>query len=76
MQIACSPETWREIAEKATVDARNGDAKAREWLASYLVGKPEGLAPTLKRLAIEDAAGIEDGISKNDIFTVELDNLV
>src|SRR4030042_1960910 len=76
MQVACSPEDWREVVEKAIADAKNGDAKAREWLAGYLVGKPEGLAPTLKRMAIEDAAGIEDGISKNDIFTVELDNLV
>ena len=75
-RVACSPEIWREIIEKAVVDAKNGDAKAREWLASYLVGKPEGLAPTLKRMAIEDAAGIEDGISQSDIFSVELDNLM
>ena len=75
MQISCSPEKWREIIEKAVTDAKNGDAKAREWLASYLMGKPEGLAPTLKRVAIEDAAGIEDGISKNDIFFAGLDNM-
>ena len=76
MQVACSPETWREIVEKAIVDAKNGDAKAREWLASYLVGKPEGLAPTLKRMAIEDAAGIEDGIRESDITMAGLENLV
>ena len=75
MQLACSPETWREIVEKAVTDAKSGDAKAREWLAGYLVGKPEGLAPTLRRMAIEDAAGIEGGISKNDIVMAELDNL-
>ena len=69
---------WRkgeEIVEKAVADAKNGGPKAREWLAGYLVGKPEGLAPTLKGMAIEDAAGIEDGISKDDILMAGLDSL-
>jgi hypothetical protein len=75
MQVACSPEEWREIVGKAVTDAKNGDAKARDWLSNYLLGKPEGLAPTLRKMAIEDAAGIEDGISKNDIFFTGLDNM-
>lgn len=39
---ACPPETWREIVERAIEDAKAGDAKARDWLASYLVGRPDG----------------------------------
>jgi hypothetical protein len=37
-----SLDRWREIVERAVAEASKGDAKAREWLASYLVGKPNG----------------------------------
>src|SRR5690606_19373307 len=40
VMTACNLDTWREIVERAVDDARNGDAKARDWLTSYLVGKP------------------------------------
>lgn len=56
---ACPPDTWREIVAKAVDDARAGDAKARDWLAAYLVGKPEAAAKTLHALAVEDAAGTD-----------------
>jgi hypothetical protein len=32
------PERWKRICEKAAALAEEGDAKAREWLARYLVG--------------------------------------
>lgn len=53
----CPPETWREIVAKAVDRARHGDEKAREWLASYLVGKPAHEATTLHALAVEEEAG-------------------
>ncbi len=53
----CSPEKWREIISRAVDDARAGDAKARDWLASYLVGRPESAAQTLHKLAVEEEAG-------------------
>ena len=31
---------WRDIVERAVADAKDGDAKAREWLSNYLLGKP------------------------------------
>jgi hypothetical protein len=34
-------DDWRKIVEKAARQAMAGDAKAREWLSGYLVGKPE-----------------------------------
>jgi hypothetical protein len=41
---ACPPETWRQVCQRAVDDARAGDAKARDWLAKYLLGaKPLGL---------------------------------
>jgi hypothetical protein len=64
---SCSPETWKEIVDKAVVDAKAGDSKAREWLSFYLVGRPGQTAPTLRQMAIDNAAGIEDGISQNEI---------
>ncbi len=42
---ACPLETWAEIVEKAVSDAREGDDKARHWLASFLIGSPKGPAP-------------------------------
>ena len=37
---AVPPEKWREIVEKAVQRAVSGDSEAREWLGSYLIGKP------------------------------------
>jgi len=34
-----SIDDWREIASRAVVDAKSGDARAREWLAKYLIGE-------------------------------------
>jgi hypothetical protein len=31
---------WRKIIRRAVADALDGDHKAREWLAAYLLGKP------------------------------------
>ncbi len=56
---ACPPDTWREIVGKAVEDAKAGDPKAREWLASYLMGRPEHKAHSLHRLAVEDATGAD-----------------
>ena len=69
--VACPPETWQAIVEKAVEDAKTGDAKAREWLSSYLLGKPEQTAPTLKEMAIDEAAGVEE-ISDTDIMLASL----
>jgi hypothetical protein len=48
---ACTPETWREIIDRAVADA-----KAREWLAGYLVGKPANIAVTVHGIAVEEEA--------------------
>lgn len=52
---AVSLETWREIVDKATVDAKNGDGKAREWLTRYLVGETP---LSLTALAVRDLLGV------------------
>jgi len=35
-----SLKEWREIVVKAIEQAKRGDAKARQWLSDYLLGKP------------------------------------
>jgi len=71
MKTACPPETWKEVVSKAIEDAKKGDAKAREWLASYIVGKPEHTAPTLKQIAIDEAAGVDE-IKESDLLLASL----
>ena len=56
---ACPPDVWQEIVAQAVQDAKAGDAKARDWLAAYLVGRPDAAAVTLHRLAVEDEAGTD-----------------
>jgi len=56
---ACPQDAWREIVARAVADAKAGDAKARDWLAAYLVGRPEAAAVTLHTLAVEDEAGTD-----------------
>ena len=42
----CSLEDWQEICGRAVTDAKNGDAKAREWLGKHLMGAVKAEAPT------------------------------
>ena len=39
---AVPPEAWKRIVARAVEDGEKGDAKARDWLAAYLIGKPAG----------------------------------
>lgn len=35
-----SSDAWKRICERAVKDAEAGDARARQWLSEYLLGKP------------------------------------
>ena len=54
---SCSTNDWQEIVSKAVDDAKGGDAKARAWLAGYLVGEPGARGEMLHTIAVEVAAG-------------------
>lgn len=54
---ACNLDEWREIVEKAVADAKAGDAKAREWLAAYVVGRPTREAPSALALLVDELVG-------------------
>jgi hypothetical protein len=74
---ACPPETWRAIVERAVADAMAGDAKAREWLAHYLVGKPDSVAATLHALAVDAELGadpVAESITRRRLDGFDLPN--
>lgn len=52
---ACSLEDWQQIVARAVADAKNGNAKAREFLARYLLGD----GPVLSELAALDEVGLD-----------------
>jgi hypothetical protein len=54
---SCSTDDWQEIVARAVDDAKGGDAKARAWLAGYLVGEPGSRGELLHTIAVEVAAG-------------------
>ena len=39
-ESTCPFDVWREIVLKAVEQAKRGDARARQWLSDYLIGKP------------------------------------
>jgi hypothetical protein len=39
----CPLERWAVIAHRAVTAAERGDARAREWLSTFLLGKPDQL---------------------------------
>ncbi|HPB85850.1 MAG TPA: DUF5681 domain-containing protein [Paludibacteraceae bacterium] len=39
-ESVCTFDVWREIVAKAVEQAKRGDARARQWLSDYLMGKP------------------------------------
>jgi hypothetical protein len=59
-------ERWRAIVEKAVEQAASGDAKAREWLAGYLMPRP-GEGSPLAEAAAAAVVGFdpfEDDVAK------------
>lgn len=40
MATIVDDEAWESIVKKATLDAAGGDAKARQWISSYMLGMP------------------------------------
>lgn len=55
---AVTLDAWREIVQRAIEDAKNGEAKARDWLAKYLLGDSP---PSLLELAAREEAGLTPG---------------
>ena len=54
---AVTLDDWQEVVASTLQAAKDGDASARNWLAQYLVGKPEGKAPTPLTVVVQQWSG-------------------
>lgn len=50
-------DTWGEVVDSAVTRAKAGDAQARMFLASYLIGKPAADAPTPLTVMVQAIGG-------------------
>ena len=55
---------WRSVVKGALQAAKSGDAQARNWLAQYLVGRPEGKAPTPMKIVVQQLSGADPVVEK------------
>lgn len=64
LNAAVPLDTWQSICKRAAVDALAGDAKAREWLAKWLLGLESRLLTVL--------AAEESGADLADVANAEI----
>ena len=55
---------WRSVVNGALQAAKSGDPQARNWLAQYLVGRPEGKAPTPINIVVQQLSGADPVVEK------------
>ena len=61
---AVTLEDWRDVVNGAKTAAKAGDPQARAWLAQYLMGRPEGKAPTPLNIVVQQLNGADPLIDK------------
>jgi hypothetical protein len=58
----CTPDEWKIVCAVALSRAKAGDAKAREWLGNYIIGKPiekhEVSGPDGGAIEVANVAGV------------------
>ena len=63
-------DDWRDVVAGTLQAAKGGDAQARNWLAQYLIGRPEAKAPTPLTVVVQQLNGIDplvDRLAKRTI---------
>jgi hypothetical protein len=55
---------WRGVVNGALQAAKAGDPQARNWLAQYLIGRPEGKAPTPMHIVVQQLNGVDPVVEK------------
>lgn len=55
---------WRSVVSGALQAAKAGDPQARNWLAQYLIGRPEGKAPTPMNIVVQQLNGVDPVVEK------------
>jgi hypothetical protein len=61
---AVTLEDWRDVVNGAKTAAKAGDPQARAWLAQYLMGRPEGKAPTPLNIVVQQLNGSDPLVEK------------
>lgn len=57
-------EDWRDVVSGALAAAKSGDPQARAWLAQYLMGRPEGKAPTPLNIVVQQLSGADPLVNR------------
>jgi hypothetical protein len=57
-------EDWKEVVSCALRGAKVGNEQARAWLSHYLVGKPQGTAPTPLTVVVQQLSGENSVVKK------------
>ena len=55
---------WQDVVKGALQAAKSGDAQARNWLAQYLIGRPEGKAPTPLTVVVQQLNGADPVVNR------------
>jgi hypothetical protein len=61
---AVTLDDWRDVVNNAKTAAKAGDPQARAWLAQYLMGRPEGKAPTPLTVVVQQLNGADPLLDK------------
>ena len=57
-------DDWRDVVSGTLQAAKGGDAQARTWLAQYLIGRPEGKAPSPLTVVVQQLNGVDPVVDK------------
>ena len=57
-------DDWRDVVTGTLQAAKGGDAQARTWLAQYLIGRPEGKAPSPLTVVVQQLNGVDPVVDK------------
>lgn len=70
---AVTLDDWRGVVTGALQAAKGGDPQARNWLAQYLVGRPETKAPTPLNIVVQQLNGRDPLVEKLANPTIQRD---
>jgi hypothetical protein len=57
-------DDWRDVVGAALRAAKEGDPAARTWLSHYLMGRPEGKAPTPLTVVVQQLSGLDPVVDR------------
>ena len=70
---AVTLDDWRGVVTGALQAAKAGDPQARNWLAQYLVGRPETKAPTPLNIVVQQLNGRDPLVERLANPTIQRD---